>query len=167
MKVTNLQELFGISLNVNGEVYSIEIKPHWTLLYVLRNKLGLTSVKKGCGSGECGACTVIMNGKSAHSCLVLAAQAEGKSITTIEGLANDGKLLQIQEAFMQHGAVQCGFCTPGLILACKAFLDEYQGIPTEGEIKEALSGNICRCTGYVKIVEAVLAAAKRMRGVSE
>ena len=126
--------------------------------------MGLTGTKLGCGTGECGACTVLIDGKSVHSCLVPAAQAEGKRITTIEGIAIGNKLHPIQEAFIKYGAVQCGFCTPGMILAGKAFLDEHPGIPTEEEVKAALSGNICRCTGYVKIIEAITAAAEEMKG---
>jgi carbon-monoxide dehydrogenase small subunit len=153
-----------ISLNVNGKIKEVSVRPHWTLLYVLREELGLTGTKYGCGTGECGACTVLIDGKAVHSCLVLAAQAEGKSIITIESLSDGAKLHPIQEAFLKHGAVQCGFCTPGMILTAKAFLDDYQGgIPTEKEIKEALAGNICRCTGYVKIIEAVMTAAKMMK----
>ncbi len=150
----------SIKFNVNGEIYDIAVEPHWTLLRVLRNELDLTGAKKGCGTGECGACTVIMNGKVVHSCLVLAAQAEDKKIITIEGISDGSKLHPLQEAFIKHGAIQCGFCTPGMILSAKAFLDEHSGIPTEKEVREALSGNLCRCTGYVKIIEAVLAAAE-------
>lgn len=150
----------SIKLNVNGEIYEIAVEPYWTLLRVLRNELDLTGAKKGCGTGECGACTVIMNGKVVHSCLVLAAQAEDKKIITIEGISDGSKLHPLQEAFIKHGAIQCGFCTPGMILSAKVFLDEHSGIPTEKEVREALSGNLCRCTGYVKIIEAVLAAAE-------
>jgi carbon-monoxide dehydrogenase small subunit len=152
-----------IKLEVNGEQYEVDVKPYWTLLYVLREKLGLKGTKNGCGEGDCGACTVIMDGKSVHSCLVLAVQADGKKILTIEGLAKEGKLHPLQEAFVEHGAIQCGFCTPGMIMAAKALLDENPN-PTREEIREAISGNICRCTGYVKIIKAIEAAAKKLRG---
>jgi len=155
----------SIRLNVNGEVHEVAVKPHWTLLRVLRDELGLTGTKLGCGTGECGACTVLIDGKAVHSCLVPAAQAEGKRIITIEGLSDGVNLHPLQEAFMKYGAVQCGFCTPGMILTAKAFLDEHPGVPTEEEAKEALSSNLCRCTGYVKIIQAVVAAAKMINGV--
>ncbi len=151
-----------VKLNVNEEIHQVEVKPHWTLLHVLRDVIGLKGVKNGCSEGECGACTVLVDGKAVHSCVMLAAQAEGKRITTIENLAKDGKLHPIQEEFINGGAIQCGFCTPGMIMTAKALLDENPN-PTEQEVREYLSGNLCRCTGYVKIVDAVLRAAKRMR----
>jgi len=154
-----------IELNVNGEIHKMAVKPHWTLLRVLRNELGLTGAKLGCGTGECGACTVLIDGRAVHSCLVLAAQAEDKRIITIEGLSDGVNLHPLQEAFLECGAVQCGFCTPGMILAAKAFLDGYLGVPSEEEVKEALSGNLCRCTGYVKIRQAVVAAAEKINEV--
>jgi carbon-monoxide dehydrogenase small subunit len=150
-----------IKLNVNGEIHEVTVKPYWTLLHVLRNELGLTGAKLGCGTGECGACTVIMDGKAVPSCLILAAQAEGKKIVTIEGLSDGLKLHPLQEAFVKYGAIQCGFCTPGMILSAKALLDKNPN-PTEKDVREALSGNICRCTGYVKIVKAVLGCASRI-----
>ena len=143
-----------IQLLVNGFEYEVLVKPHWTLLHVLREEIGLTGTKEGCGKGECGACTVIMDGEAVLSCLVLAVQARGKPILTIEGLAREGKIDPIQDAFVQYGAIQCGFCTPGMIMTSKAFLSKNPR-PTEEEIKKALSGNLCRCTGYVKIIEAV------------
>jgi carbon-monoxide dehydrogenase small subunit len=151
-----------IKLNVNGEIHEVRVKPYWTLLRVLRNELGLTGAKLGCGRGECGACTVLMDGKPILSCLTLAARAEGKKIVTIEGLAEGLKLHPLQEAFIKNGAIQCGFCTSGMILSAKALLDRNLN-PTEEEVREALSGNLCRCTGYVKPVKAVLEAAEIMR----
>ena len=143
-----------IRLLVNGFEYDVHVKPHWTLLHVLRDELGLTGTKEGCGKGECGACTVIIDGEAILSCLVLAVHAQGKPILTIEGLAREGKLDPLQDAFVKYGAIQCGFCTPGMIMISKAFFSKNPH-PTEQEIKKALSGNLCRCTGYVKIIEAV------------
>jgi len=133
-----------------------------TLLDFLREELGMKGTKKGCDSGQCGACTVIMDGKPINACLVLATQADGKEILTIEGLSSGKRLHPLQEAFAEEGAVQCGFCTPGMILSAKALLDEKRD-PSEEEIREALSGNLCRCTGYVKIIKAVQKAATTMR----
>lgn len=143
-----------IRLQVNGFEYDLLIKPHWTLVDVLRDELGLTGTKKGCGKGECGACTVIVEGQAVLSCLSLAIQMEGKRILTIEGLSPDGKLHALQDAFVRYGAIQCGYCTPGMIMTASAFLQK-NPLPSEEEIKKALSGNLCRCTGYVKIIEAV------------
>ncbi len=144
---------------LNGEQVNVEVDSAWTLLYLLREKLELTGTKLGCGYGECGACTVIMEGQAVNACLVPVLEAEGMSVTTIEGLAErSGQLHPLQKAFVDHGAVQCGFCTPGMIMSAKALLDE-KGTPTEEEIKESIAGNLCRCTGYVKIIEAVKAAA--------
>lgn len=143
-----------IRLQVNGFEYDLLIKPHWTLVDVLRDELGLTGTKKGCGKGECGACTVIVDGQAVLSCLSLAIQMEGKRILTIEGLSPDGKLHALQDAFVRYGAIQCGYCTPGMIMTASAFLQK-NPLPSEEEIKKALSGNLCRCTGYVKIIEAV------------
>ena len=147
-----------IRLEANGFEYDLLVKPHWTLLKVLRDEIGLTGAKEGCGKGECGACTVIIDGKAVLACLILAVQAQGKSILTIEGLAQEDKLDPLQDAFVQYGAIQCGFCTPGMIMTSRAFLNQ-RPHPTEEEIKQALSGNLCRCTGYVKIIEAVQQAA--------
>jgi len=147
-----------IRLQVNGFEYDLLIKPHWTLVDVLRDEIGLTGTKKGCGKGECGACTVIMDGEAILACLVLPVRAQGKSILTIEGLAQEGKLDSLQDAFVKYGAIQCGFCTPGMIMTSRAFLINNPH-PTEEKIKRALSGNLCRCTGYVKIIEAVRKAS--------
>ncbi len=149
---------YPMTLKVNGEVYEFEVPAHWTLLDVIREKCGLTGTKQGCGNGECGACTVLLDGEPVDSCLVLALQADGKSVVTIEGLSKDGTIHPIQEAFIAHGAIQCGFCTPGMILSVKALLDRNPN-PKEAEIREALTGNFCRCTGYQKIVEAVQSLA--------
>ena len=147
-----------IKLKVNGVEYDVLIKPYWTLLDVLRNEIGLMGTKKGCDKGECGACTVIMNGEAILSCLVLAIQCQGKNILTIEGLAQDGKLDSLQDAFVKYGAIQCGFCTPGMIMASRALLNKTPH-PSEDEIKKGLSGNLCRCTGYTKIIAAVQKAS--------
>ncbi|MDW7671450.1 MAG: (2Fe-2S)-binding protein [Bacillota bacterium] len=150
------------SFKVNGETHTVEIQEGMRLLDLLRNTLQLTGTKEGCGEGECGACTVIMDGQIVNSCLVMAFQAEGKEILTIEGLdLEDGTLHPIQQAFLDEGAVQCGFCTPGMVLSAKALLD-HNPHPTNEEIREAISGNLCRCTGYNKIVEAIGEAAKAM-----
>ena len=148
-------------LRVNGEDYEIFTDSWKTLERVLRDDLGLTGVKEGCNTGNCGVCTVLIDGKAVKSCLVLAFQAQGKEILTIEGLSKSG-LHPLQQAFIDHFAIQCGFCTPGMVLAAKALLDENSN-PTEEEVKLGLSGNLCRCTGYVKIVEAILAAAEVAR----
>ncbi len=148
-----------IELKVNGRTYPVPVAPWENLLEVLREKLDFMGVKIGCESGECGVCTVLIDGKAVNSCLMLARQAEGREITTIEGLAGEEGLHPLQEAFVDHFAVQCGFCTPGMILAAKALLDKKPS-PAEEEIKVALSGNICRCGGYDKIVEAVLAVGR-------
>jgi len=145
---------------VNGEKVTVYVEPWRTLLEILRDELKLKGVKEGCSSGMCGACTVLIDGKPVKSCLVLAPQVEGKSILTIEGLTRDGQLHPLQQAFIEHFAVQCGYCTPGMILSAKALLDENPR-PTEEEVREALRGNLCRCTGYVKIVEAILACSKK------
>ena len=144
-----------IRLLINGEELEILTEGHKTLLEVLREDLGLTGTKRGCDVGTCGACTVLVDGKPQLSCLTLAVDVQGKEITTIEGLARAGRFHPLQKAFVEKGALQCGFCTPGMILTAKAFLDEHPQ-PSEEDVKKALSGNLCRCTGYVKIVEAIL-----------
>ena len=147
-----------IALNINGRVYEVPVYPRDLLSDVIRNKVGLTGTKKGCGQGDCGACTVLIDGGPVLSCLTLAISCQGKQITTIEGLVdNSGRLHPVQQAFVDKGAVQCGFCTPGMILASKALLDRNPN-PSELEIKRAVAGNICRCTGYKKIIEAIFAA---------
>ena len=148
-----------IKLRVNDVPYEVTIEPQRTLLEVLRDNLGLTGAKKACDTGDCGACTVIMDGKLVASCLVLAVEAQEKDILTIEGLAKNGQLHPIQQAFVDYGAIQCGFCTPGMILSAKALLDRNPK-PTEDEVKSAIAGNLCRCTGYAKIIEAILAASQ-------
>ncbi len=140
---------------VNQEPVRLRVSPLATLLEVLRGELELTGTKLGCGEGECGACSVILNGKVTNSCLVLAVECEGLEVLTIEGLAENGKLHPIQQAFIEYGAIQCGFCTPGMIMAAYALLNSTPS-PTEGEVKRGLEGNLCRCTGYRKIVQAVL-----------
>ncbi len=147
-----------IQLRVNGDEHDVVVKPNQTLLEVLRENLELTGTKEGCGEGACGTCTVLLNGKPVRSCLTLAIEAQGKEIVTIEGLVSDGELHPVQKAFIEHGAIQCGFCTPGMILTAKALLDENPK-PTEEEARRAISGIVCRCTGYAKIVEAIMAAA--------
>lgn len=153
-----------ISLEINGRICQIAASPRELLVDVIRKKIGLTGTKKGCGQGDCGACTVLIDGEPVLSCITLAIACQGKKITTIEGLvAEDGQLHPIQQSFVDHGAVQCGFCTPGMILSAKALLDK-RARPGEYEIKRGLAGNICRCTGYKKIVEAVGAAGEILSG---
>lgn len=150
------------SFIVNGISYELIIEPQMTLLDVLRNQLGLMGTKYACGTGDCGACTVLVDGKPVLSCITLAATVKNQEIITIEGLAEDNNLHPIQQAFVDAGAVQCGFCTPGMVLATKALLDENPD-PTPEDVLAGLGGNLCRCTGYVKIVDAVLAAAETLR----
>jgi aerobic-type carbon monoxide dehydrogenase small subunit (CoxS/CutS family) len=148
-----------MELRVNGTNYKVTIGPWRTLVEVLRESLGLMGTKKSCNEGECGACTVIMDGRSVASCLVLAIDAQGKDILTIEGLSEGEKLDPIQESFLKHGAIQCGFCTPGMVMSTKALLDENQN-PTLAEARQAISGNLCRCTGYQHIIDSILAASR-------
>jgi len=151
-----------ITLLVNGESHEVAVEPRMTLLNVLRDILRLTGTKSGCEIGNCGTCTVLLDGKPVSSCLLLAVEAQGKYITTIEGLAENGKLHPLQQAFIDHSALQCGFCTPGFILIGKALLDENPN-PTEEEVKEAISGNLCRCTGYTTIVKAICDVARAQK----
>ncbi len=154
-------EKIRIELTVNGKQHDLLVAPNRTLAQTLREDLRLTGTKQGCEVGDCGSCTVLLDDVPVNSCLVLAVQAAGRRVTTIEGLAQGNELHPIQEAMIQHGAIQCGFCTPGMILSAKALLDRNPD-PDAGEIKDALSGNLCRCTGYQKIVEAVQDAAAKM-----
>jgi len=154
-----------IQLKVNGMAYKMEVEPRRTLLELIREDLELTGTKEGCSLGECGSCTVLLDGKPIKSCITLAVQANGREVTTIEGLEKaDGTLHPLQQAFIDHGAIQCGFCTPGMVLSAKALLDENPK-PTELEVRQAIAGNLCRCTGYQKIVEAILAVSNQ-RSVS-
>jgi carbon-monoxide dehydrogenase small subunit len=150
-----------LDITVNGVTYQMAVEPRKTLLEFLREDLNLTGAKEGCGLGECGTCTVLLDGKPIKSCITLALQADGREVTTIEGMENpDGTLHPIQQAFIDHGAIQCGFCTPGMALSAKALLDENRA-PTEFEVRQAIAGNLCRCTGYQKIVEAILSVSKQ------
>ena len=151
----------AISFTLNGEPVKVEVEPHLTLLHVLRDKLELTGTKEGCGMGECGACTVLLDGKTVNSCIFPALEIEGRKVTTIEGLTDvQGNLHPIQKAFIKWGAVQCGFCTPGMVLSAKALLDENPK-PTEEEIRHGIAGNLCRCTGYLQIIQAIKAVSEQ------
>lgn len=152
-----------LTMNVNGKDVTLEIEPDELLVEVLRDRLGLTGTKVGCEEGECGACTVLLDGKAVVSCLLPAMKAQGRKVETVEGLAAEGKLHPLQRAFIDCGAVQCGYCTPGMLMSAKALLDENPS-PSEEEIREAISGNLCRCTGYRKIVEAIKAASSSATG---
>jgi carbon-monoxide dehydrogenase small subunit len=154
-----------LTLNVNGEAHEVAAPVHKTLLEVLREDLGLTGTKHGCELGECGTCTVLVDGKPVLSCLALPVELEGRQIVTVEGMAQDGRLHPLQQAFAELGAAQCGYCTPGILLTAKALLDENPR-PARNEVREALAGNLCRCTGYTKILDAVELAALRMAKVS-
>jgi len=154
---------YNLSFTLNSETATVEIEADDRLIDVLRDRLLLTGTKQGCGDGECGACTVLLNGIPVNSCLLPAMKVQGKTVTTIEGLARGDALHPLQESFLEAGAVQCGFCTPGMILSAKALLDHKKN-PSDEEIKRALSGNICRCTGYVQIIEAVKIAAAKLNG---
>jgi aerobic carbon-monoxide dehydrogenase small subunit len=148
----------ALQLTINGERHEVVTEPHRTLLDVLRVDLGLTGTKENCLEAECGVCTVLLDGRAMNACILLAAQCQGRNVLTIEGLGRGGRLHPLQQAFIDHGAVQCGYCIPAMILSAKAFLDECPA-PTEAQVREALAGNLCRCTGYQKIADAVLAAA--------
>jgi carbon-monoxide dehydrogenase small subunit len=149
----------NITVTVNGETETVHVPSNMTLLGMLREKLSLTGTKNGCAAGECGACTVLMNGEPVNSCMVLAVECDGTQITTVEGLSQDGQLDPVQEAIIEVGGVQCGFCTPGILTISRALLDRSPN-PTESEIRAALVGNLCRCTGYVRIVEGIKEAAR-------
>ena len=148
-----------ISFNVNGIRETAEVPSNMTLLTLLRERLAITGTKRGCDTGECGACTVLLNAEPVNSCLVLAVEIDGADIVTVEGLAQDGQLDPLQEAFIQHTGVQCGFCTPGILIAARSLLDRYSK-PSRREIKDALRGNLCRCTGYTRIINAIQEAAE-------
>jgi carbon-monoxide dehydrogenase small subunit len=152
-------ELIGIVCKINGTEYCLNVEPTQSLADLLRNELGLLGTKVSCGEGECGACTVIVNGKAINSCIMLAPEIDGSEVITIEGLSQTGEIDPIQQAFIDEGAVQCGFCTPGMLMSTKALLMEKSN-PDEGEIRRALAGNLCRCTGYHRIVQAVKKAAQ-------
>ncbi len=151
-----------VTLNINGAIHDVTVEPHWTLLYVLREKLGLTGTKSTCLNGECGNCTVLMDGKPVLSCLTLAVECDGKEIMTIEGLARGGELHPIQETFIEHHGLACGHCTPAMIMCAYALLNSNTS-PSEEDVKKAISGVLCRCTGYVKITKAIMAAAETLR----
>jgi carbon-monoxide dehydrogenase small subunit len=152
-----------IRLHLNGRKLEASAAPNQTLLEFLRSAIGLTGTKEGCNTGDCGACTVVLDGKAVNACLVLAVESDGSDVTTIEGLSAEGELHPLQQSFVDNGAVQCGFCTPGMIMSAKALIDENPS-PTEEEIRFGLAGNLCRCTGYANIIKAVAAAAKTIRG---
>ena len=151
---------YEISFLLNNDKVTVEVDPVWTLLYTLREVFGLTGTKEGCGYGECGACTVIIDGQAVNSCIFPILEVEGKHVTTIEGVASkDGTMHPLQKAFVNEGAIQCGFCTPGMIMSAKALLDAKEN-PTEDEIKDAIEGNLCRCTGYVRIIDAIKSVSR-------
>lgn len=152
----------AIRLKINGREQTLEVEPNSLLLDLLRTEAGLTGTKEGCGEGVCGSCTVLLDGELVRSCLTLTIQSDGKSVTTIEGVSNGSALHPLQRKFLEHGAVQCGFCTPGLIVTATALLAT-NAHPSEAQVRDAIRGNLCRCTGYVKIVEAILAAAAELR----
>ncbi len=152
-----------IELIVNKQLFTLNVEPNRRLLDILRNDLGLTGTKEGCGEGDCGVCTVIMNGKAVPSCLVLGVEADGSDVLTIEGVSDGEKLHPLQEEFLIQGAIQCGFCAPGMILSAKAFLESHPR-PSEEEVRKAMVGNLCRCSGYAKIIKSIMSAAKKLAG---
>lgn len=152
-----------ISININQKVYQIDVESHHTLLQVLRDQLDITGSKECCGVGECGACTILLDGKAVNACLILAVEADGTEVVTIEGLGGPSNLSPMQKAFDEAGAVQCGFCTPGMIMAAQYLINNNPN-PTEEDVRVALAGNLCRCTGYARIIDAVLIAAKQVQG---
>jgi carbon-monoxide dehydrogenase small subunit len=157
-----MMKLYRISMTINREYEQVDVPANMTLLQMLRDKLAITGTKNGCMAGECGACTVMLNGEPVNSCMVLAVECDGAEVLTVEGLARDHVLDPVQQAIIQHGGVQCGFCTPGVLISARALLDRNPD-PKEEEIREALVGNLCRCTGYIRIVDAVQEAASRQR----
>jgi carbon-monoxide dehydrogenase small subunit len=158
-KIERMREEMMIRFVLNGKSVQVEVPPHWTLLRLIREKLGFTGTKEGCGSGECGACTILLDGMPVHSCLLLAPKAEGRDIQTVEGLGSREYLHPLQKSFIKHDAIQCGFCTPGVLMTSKALLEKNPN-PTREEIKKAISGHLCRCTGYHQIIEAIEALGK-------
>jgi aerobic carbon-monoxide dehydrogenase small subunit len=154
-----------ISLMINGAIEQVSVTSNMTLLQTLRDKLALTGTKNGCNAGECGACTVMLNGEPVNSCMVLAVECDGMEVVTVEGLVKDGVLDPVQQTIIEHGGVQCGFCTPGILISARALIDR-QPDPSDDDIREALVGNLCRCTGYLRIVDAVQEAASRQRALS-
>lgn len=155
----------AVHLQINGSPWDLDVEPTETLLDVLRDRLGLTGTNRGCNQGDCGCCTILLDGKAVNSCLVLAADADGTEATTIEGLASPERLHPVQQAFVDHGAIQCGYCTPGMVMTAVAFLAENTD-PTASQVRKAMEANLCRCTGYEKIVEAVMSAARAIGGGS-
>jgi carbon-monoxide dehydrogenase small subunit len=151
-----------VTLTINGETEQVDVPSNLTLLQMLRDKLAFTGTKNGCNAGECGACTVLLDGEPVNSCMVLAVECQGSQVVTVEGLAKDGVLDPVQQTIMDHGGVQCGFCTPGMLISARALLDRNPN-PSEDDIREALVGNLCRCTGYLRIIDAVQDAAERQR----
>jgi len=156
------EQTIPVSFTLNGRLQEIDVEPHELLLDVVRDRLGLTGAKRSCDVQVCGACTLLVDGRPVSACTTLAFEVRGRSVMTIEGLADDGKLHPLQQAFIEHGGFQCGFCTPGMLLAAKALLDEIPN-PSEEQLKHFMHGNLCRCTGYKKIIESIMAAAKTMR----
>ena len=156
----------SVTANVNGRIYEREVPVNMTLVEFIRDELHLNGTKEGCDEGECGACTILYDGRPVNSCLMLACEAEGHEILTIEGMASDGRLHPIQEAFLEAGAVQCGYCTPGMVLSAKAVLDEFPH-PTEEQIRTGIEGNICRCTGYNRIISAIILASEKIAAMDQ
>jgi len=156
------RQTIPVSFTLNGRLQEMDVEPHELLLDVVRDRLGLTGAKRSCDVQVCGACTLLVDGRPVSACTTLAFEVRGSSVMTIEGLADDGKLHPLQQAFIEHGGFQCGFCTPGMLLAAKALLDEIPN-PSEEQLKHFMHGNLCRCTGYKKIIESIMAAAKTMR----
>jgi carbon-monoxide dehydrogenase small subunit len=153
-----------LQLQINGDTHELLAEPHWTLLHVLRAQLGLTGTKENCLEAECGVCTILLDGRAVNACILLAIQCRGRDIQTVEALGGPGHLHPLQQAFIDHGAAQCGYCTPGMLLAAKSYLDEHPGVvPEPDAVREAIAGTLCRCTGYQKIVDAIRAAAALMQ----
>jgi len=151
-------------LRINGEMHDVLVEQYWSLLHVLRDVLGLTGTKENCLEAECGVCTVLLDGKAVNSCILLAVQCRGRDILTVEGLGRPGNLHKLQQAFIDYGAAQCGYCTPGMLLVAKSWLDEHPGVvPEPDAVREAIAGTLCRCTGYQKIVDAICSAAARVQ----